>query len=93
MGLSALLVSTDRAISRASTREASDRLAPRFFVYVRFIYLNLFTVVAKWHFNVCMPMGKVCDYVVPLVEVVEVEVEKGFAASNEGYDDNGDGEW
>ena len=40
-----------------------------------------------------MPMGKVCDYVVPLVEVVEVEVEKGFAASNEGYDDNGDGEW
>ena len=26
------------------------------------------------------------NYVAPLVEIVEVEVEKGFAASNEGYE-------
>jgi len=34
--------------SRALTREAGDRLAPRFFVYVRVVLsIYLFTVVAK----------------------------------------------
>ena len=39
VGLSALLVSTSRAIPGPLEREASDRLAPRFFVYVRFVLI------------------------------------------------------
>lgn len=33
-------------------------------------------------------MEKEILYVAPQVEVLEVEVEKGFAASNEGWEDN-----
>ena len=39
VGLSALLVSTNRGNAKALTREASNRLAPRFFVYVRNLLL------------------------------------------------------
>ena len=42
VGLSALLVSTSRAIPGPLEREASDRLAPRFFVYVCIILIYQF---------------------------------------------------
>ena len=34
-------------------------------------------------------MEKEVMYVAPTVEVIEVEVEKGFAASNDGYGESG----
>lgn len=34
-------------------------------------------------------MGKNNLYVAPEVEVIEVEVEKGFAGSNDGYGESG----
>ena len=37
-------------------------------------------------------MEKVYAYEAPMVEVIEVEVEKGFATSNEGWNQNGAGE-
>ena len=43
-------------------------------------------MVAKWYFLCFMLMEKVYGYEAPVVEVIEVEVEKGFANSNtEGF--------
>ena len=39
-------------------------------------------MVAKWHFNVLVIMEKMYAYEAPVVEIIEVEVEKGFAGSN-----------
>ena len=37
-------------------------------------------------------MEKMYGYVAPVVEVIEVEVEKGFATSGEGWGQQGGGE-
>ncbi len=37
-------------------------------------------------------MEKMYAYEAPVVEVIEVEVEKGFANSNEGFGESGAGE-
>ncbi len=39
-----------------------------------------------------MLMEKMYGYEAPVVEVIEVEVEKGFATSNEGFGQSGAGE-
>ena len=85
VGLSALLVSTKRGNSRALTREASDRdWLHVFFVYVRFILIYCILHCGSLViFNVMMLMEKVYGYEAPVVEIIEVEVEKGFAASTE----------
>ena len=85
--LSALLVSTKRGSSRALTREASDReLAPRFFCICTFL-LNLLSVHRGSQVTskkcYCI-MENLNGYVAPLVKVIEVEVEKGFATSGGG---------
>ena len=55
-------------------------------MYVSSSSINLFTVAAKWHLNVYVIMEKMYGYEAPVVEVIEVEVEKGFANSNtEGF--------
>ena len=36
-------------------------------------------------------MGKEVVYIAPVVEIIEVEVEKGFASSTEGWEES-DGE-
>ena len=79
--------------SRALTREASDReLAPRFFLYMYVILIlqirSLRQPVAQNH--VFMEMKEFLSYEAPVVKVIEVEVEKGFAASNE---DTGNEDW
>ena len=64
-----------------------------FFVYVRIVLIYFgFTVVAKWHLNVFVIMEKMYGYESPVVEIIEVEVEKGFANSNEGFGQSGAGE-
>ena len=40
-------------------------------------------MAAKWRFNVLIHMEEMYSYEAPVVEVIEVEVEKGFATSNE----------
>ena len=54
-------------------------------MYVSSSSINLFTVVAKWRFNVLMCMEEMYSYEAPVVEVIEVEVEAGFAASGGEY--------
>ena len=85
VGLSALLVSTKRGSSRALTREASDReLAPRFFCICTFYYLTIRSPWQPSDILFFMRMEKNDNYEAPVVEIIEVEVEKGFATSSGG---------
>ena len=52
-------------------------------MYVSSSSIFVFTVVAKWLLNVYVIMEKMYAYEAPVVEIIEVEVEKGFASS--GY--------
>ena len=51
-------------------------------MYVSSSSIFVFTVVAKWLLNVFVIMEKVYGYETPVVEIIEVEVEKGFAMSD-----------
>ena len=90
VGLSALLVSINRAIPGPLEREASIRLGSTFFLYmyVSSSSIFVFTVVAKWLLNVYVIMEKMYAYEAPVVEIIEVEVEKGFAGSLPDYTPN-----
>ena len=43
-------------------------------------------MVAKWRFIVFTIMEKMYGYEAPVVEIIEVEVEKGFAVSGGDWD-------
>ena len=73
---------TYRAIPGPLWREASDRLAPRFFVYVSI--LICFSHCGSQVILFFTTMETNYGYEAPVVEVIEVEVEKGFATSGEG---------
>lgn len=80
--------------SRALTREASDReLAPRFFCICTYrlnlLICSLRQPVAQNH--VIMEMKEFLGYVAPVVKVIEVEVEKGFATSDGDFERPGRG--
>ena len=47
-------------------------------------------MVAKWRFIVFTIMEKIYGYEAPVIEVIEVEVEKGFATSTE---ETGNEDW
>ena len=51
-------------------------------MYVSSSSIFVFTVVAKWLLNVYVIMEKMYAYEAPVVEIIELEVEKGFATSN-----------
>ena len=78
--------------SRALRREASDReLAPRFFCictyHLNLLICSLRQPVAQNH--VFMDMKEFLSYVAPVVRVIEVEVEKGFATSGGDFEESG----
>ena len=77
--------------SRASTREASDRAGSTFFCIciVDVLFTNVIFIPEPNNEKIYNEIMKELEnYEAPVVEVIEVEVEKGFATSNEGF-----GEW
>ena len=89
---SALLVSINRVMRRPLERETGNRyrfsrfsfLNKQYDCQIRRTYRQLFTPL-----NYCIMSAKniIENYEAPQVEIVEVEVEKGFAVSGEGWDD------
>ena len=69
------------------TREASGRVGSTLFcVYVSF-FISFYILVhrgSQWHEICCIMVKKeFLSYEAPEVEIIEVEVEKGFASSGE----------
>ena len=69
-------------------REASDGWASRFlFICVLFSFFNFDAVAPSLFWNIIMDKMELekneVKYQAPLVEVIEVQVEKGFASSSD----------
>ena len=71
--------------AKALHREASDRdWLHVFFVYVLSLFRQTVAVVAKQHNTIYIIfMREMNGYEAPQVEIIEVEVEKGFATSTD----------
>ena len=73
-------------------REASDRLAPRILFCIRTLLIILLIVITAANDTKTTIMNKEkFGYESPQVEIIEVEVEKGFANSNTGTGEDGNG--
>ncbi len=82
VGLSALLVSTDRAMREPQdVKRAQNRLHVFLYMYFPYNLTEPVVVAAKQHKTI-IPMKEMNVYEAPQVEIIEVEVEKGFAVSD-----------
>ena len=77
-----------RQFSGALSSEASDGWASRFlFICVLFSFFNFDAVAPSLFWNIIMDKMELekneVKYQAPLVEVIEVQVEKGFASSSD----------